>query len=679
VRILAYLYYPFFSQHLAGGVQVSVRTLVRGFLERGHQVRVLCPGNDSRPLFESPGLDLRPVLVEQRAATIRCEDVRHNLREIRRALETVDVVWTVDRLFPLDTPQPTVLSLSALCYANELDALFGLNWDHLVVPSSYVAGVIDSWLHLDLLGSSSRCCSSIAPPLDPIFHPSSDVSRMRSKLGLRRDERCLLFPHRPESDKGHELALRVLQELLSHDRRFHLLVPKPPTSLCLDAPAEAAWIEHVRSEVVRLELQDRVTFHDWIDYADLPEYYSLGECCLCLSTLPETFGMSVVQSIASGTFVVSSGTGALTEAVPSGDAHRVVPDLDPAAVARAVLEGCSDEGLRRARAWIFDKYPPERSIDAYLDCFSATAKLTASSGAGRDRRLHERLIIPPSQRMLTDDSETGASDPEGGVTVVTITRRRPQLLARCMQSIAAQTYQGVLKHLIIVDDCADTIAFLARAQNANHRIHSVLSERRVGESSGPPRLARLRNQAVTLVDTRWIAFLDDDNEYEPSHIDSLVTCAAASRCPAVHSYRQLLYFEGGAYLEPRWPWCRDLKAAEDCYRGLVQHGVLEEGSNVVRDRIDLTPGSRIVMVDTNEWLIRADVLRKIKISDDFSYQDWLDNIAEDEKLIDALLAAHVPIACSGRATVKYYLGGYSNDLNHEYSHSERWIFNGHGS
>ena len=281
---------------------------------------------------------------------------------------------------------------------------------------------------------------------------------------------------------------------------------------------------------------------------------------------------------------------------------------------------------------------------------------------------------------MIDDSEPGTGEPEGGVTVVTITRRRPQLLQRCMQSVAEQTYQGVLKHLIVVDDCAETLAFLARAPHTKPLVRSVLAERRQGEASGPPRLARLRNYAVTLVDTTWIAFLDDDNEYEPSHIDSLVVCAAASHCPAVHSYRQLLYFEGGAYLEPRWPWCREPRRAQEYYRELVQKGVMEEGSNVVRDRIDLTPGpSRIVMVDTSGWLIRTDVLRKNKISDNFSYQDWLDNLAEDEKLIDALLAAQVPIACSGRATVKYYLGGYSNDLNREYPHSEPWIFNGDGT
>jgi glycosyl transferase family 2 len=280
---------------------------------------------------------------------------------------------------------------------------------------------------------------------------------------------------------------------------------------------------------------------------------------------------------------------------------------------------------------------------------------------------------------LSDSSERSASEPNDGVTVLTVTRRRPQLLERCMRSVENQNYQGVLKHLVIIDDCAETMAFLARASHVDRHFRSVLSERQPAESSGPPRLARLRNYAVTLVDTPWTAFLDDDNEYEPGHIASLAACAAASGCPAVHSYRQLLYFEGGAYLEPRWPWCRDPRQGEDYYRVLVQKRVMDVGSNVVRDRVDPTPGpSQIMLVDTNVWLIRTEVLRKVKIPEDFFYQDWLDNIAEDDKLVEALVAARVPVGCSGRATVKYYLGGYSNDLKHEYSHSERWVFNGDG-
>ena len=399
MRILLYAYYPFFGEHLAGGLQVSVRTLVGGFLERGHQVVVLCPERDRRPQldskledpFETPGLEVLPVLREQRAETISPADVSHNLREIRRAAESTDLVWSLDRPFPVRVSQPVVLSLSAVCYENELGALFGLTWDHLVVPSDFVMRLVDNWLPRESSDGDGRGRQAIPPPLDSIFrhperHPGA-AAALRSRLGLPEGRRYLLFPHRPEDGKGHELAVRVLAELLRlgrleshgensarrgyHDGSFHLLIPRPPLSRWMDVAAEANYLRDIEDEAARLGLSDHVTFHDWVDYRDLPAYYSLGECCLFLSRLPESFGLSLVQSIACGTFVVSSGSGALEETVPPGGGHVVVRDPGPGAVARAVLAECPDDELRRGQAWIAETYDPGRIIDAYLDCFVA--------------------------------------------------------------------------------------------------------------------------------------------------------------------------------------------------------------------------------------------------------------------------------------------------------------------
>ena len=281
---------------------------------------------------------------------------------------------------------------------------------------------------------------------------------------------------------------------------------------------------------------------------------------------------------------------------------------------------------------------------------------------------------------MTQESDRGAEKLTEGVTVVTISRRRPELLRRCMRSVESQDYTGTVKHLIVVDDCARTMAFLAQESQRNGNLRCVLAKRAPTESSGPPRLARLRNYAVTLVDTIWIGFLDDDNEYEANHIASLVDHAATTGCPAVHSHRQILCFEGGPFLEQRWPWCRDPKQAEERYRELVEKGVMRRASNVVRDRVDVSPdGSGIMLVDTNVWLIKTEVLLRVKFPDQFSYQDWLDNLAEDDKLVEALVFAGIKIACSEQPSLKYYLGGYSNDLKRQYTHSEPWLFNGHAS
>ena len=374
MKILAYLYYPFFDQHLAGGVQVAVRTLTQGFLKRGHQVRVLCPECNSQPLLGTPGLEVIPVLKEQRTEVMSPADISHNLHQIRMACEGTDLVWSLDRPFPTEIAQPIVLASSAICYTNELDALFGLNWDHLVVPSDYVARVVDSWLPYDSSRPARRGRSCIPPPLDSIFRRRADTTDVRSRLGLRGDRRYLLFPHRPEAGKGHELALKVLEELRRHDRRFHLLVPKPPISSMMDRESEADFIRRIEVEATRLGLRAHVTLHDWIDYPNLPEYYSLGDCCLYLSQLPETFGLALVQSVACETFVVSSGAGALKDTVPPGYANVVVADLDPGTIASAVLAGCSEEEIRRGRALVTERYASDRIVDAYLDCFRRSRK-----------------------------------------------------------------------------------------------------------------------------------------------------------------------------------------------------------------------------------------------------------------------------------------------------------------
>ncbi|HLW79425.1 MAG TPA: glycosyltransferase family 4 protein [Terriglobia bacterium] len=384
MRILVYLYYPLFAEHLAGGLQVSTRSLIAGFIERGHQVRVLCPESDARPLFQAPGLEVLPVLREPRAATIDPADVSHNLNETRRAAEWADVVWSLDRALPAEVARPVMLSLSAVCYENELAALFGLTWDHLVVPSGYVRRLVDDWLPRESPRLGHRGRSSIPPPLDPAFRPQADTTALRSKLGFGfdRDHRYLLFPHRPEAGKGHELALQVLAELLRHDERFHLLIPRPPLSRRIDVASEANYIRRVEGEARRLGLADRVTFHDWVVYSDLPAYYSIGERCLFLSRLPEGFGLSLVQSIACGTPVVSSGMGALRETVPPGLGHIIAPSSDPAAVAQAVLTGCPESELRRGQEWVGEAYGSARIVGAYLDCFAAAAR---SRDTGRAR------------------------------------------------------------------------------------------------------------------------------------------------------------------------------------------------------------------------------------------------------------------------------------------------------
>jgi glycosyltransferase involved in cell wall biosynthesis len=255
----------------------------------------------------------------------------------------------------------------------------------------------------------------------------------------------------------------------------------------------------------------------------------------------------------------------------------------------------------------------------------------------------------------------------GSVTVVTITRGRPALLQRCVGSVRKQDLVPRAFHFIVADDCRAA----HRAMVPDSHTRMIVVPRTAGEVSGPSRLARLRNLAARLVTTEWIAFLDDDCEYERDHLSSLVRCATEAPVDAVYSYRQLLRADGDPFLERRWPWCRDPQQAMAKYEELEGLGVVQSGSHVIRDGIDRA--KNLWTVDTNEWLISTRWLVAHPIAQTYGEAEWAAVVTEDEKLLYTMHSAGARIASTRRPTVRYYLGGYSNDFEARTSGTERWV------
>ena len=259
------------------------------------------------------------------------------------------------------------------------------------------------------------------------------------------------------------------------------------------------------------------------------------------------------------------------------------------------------------------------------------------------------------------------------ITVLTVSRGRPQLLLRAIRSVQQQDYSGEIHHLVVVDDDPQTVAVLKKQNLSSINFKWISKLRAAATASGPHHLAALRNLAVQTAKTKWITFLDDDNEYEAHHLSKLMECAHKNACPAVHSWMQILHFDGTPYLEQRWPWCRDRAEGATRYQEFIKRGVLSAGSNVVKDSIHNLPYR---CVDTSEWMIQRDLLLKNPISTLFTREDFLANKAEDDKLLLGLLAAKVPIVCNEVVSLRYYLGGYSTNHDGTHKHSETWKWEG---
>lgn len=105
-------------------------------------------------------------------------------------------------------------------------------------------------------------------------------------------------------------------------------------------------------------------------------------------------------------------------------------------------------------------------------------------------------------------------------TVIVPTHNRPALLQRTLQSLIAQTYTDFT--VIVVDDSASYVPPYAELAQLRGRYHYLIR-------SGTPGPATSRNMALSLAQSRYVMFLDDDDTLQPTHLASLAAQLSATQ------------------------------------------------------------------------------------------------------------------------------------------------------
>jgi hypothetical protein len=168
------------------------------------------------------------------------------------------------------------------------------------------------------------------------------------------------------------------------------------------------------------------------------------------------------------------------------------------------------------------------------------------------------------------------------------------------------------------------------------------------------RLATLRQMYVEHAQADYVAFLDDDNVWEPDHLASLLELARQGY-PAVHSWRRLIDVSGAPVTVDRFPWLPPGEEADARYAELADLGVIDPASDVIQDRVD----DKLTMVDIGEWLFDVRLLGILRFSRPRTDAELAARIGEDDVILEQLVRMGTPIACTRRPTLWYRLGGMS--------------------
>ncbi|MGZ4526222.1 MAG: glycosyltransferase family 2 protein [Mycobacterium sp.] len=240
------------------------------------------------------------------------------------------------------------------------------------------------------------------------------------------------------------------------------------------------------------------------------------------------------------------------------------------------------------------------------------------------------------------------------ITVLTVTRR-PQHAPRYIESIAAQDFDGIVRHIVVVDGDPQ-VRQVIDDEEPPYPLEVIFVPRSASDADGPARLAVLRNLAAKAAGAGFVAFHDDDNTWEADHLSSLWQTRIDEGADTVHSERKVFESSGEPCLRPEFPWGRDVATRRAIYAYCLEAGIMERGSNVMHDRFEM----RFTWIDLGEWLFPSAFLIEHPFQERYTAWDWYNISVEDRELPRAIYESGLRVASTRKATLNYYLGGYTN-------------------
>ena len=122
-----------------------------------------------------------------------------------------------------------------------------------------------------------------------------NLATLRSKLGIKEDEKMLLSLSRISYEKNIQAVLAAFAQVLKEEDKVKLVVA-----------GDGPYLGSLKEQAVQLQIQDQVIFTGMIAPSETALYYKAADFFISAST-SETQGLTYLESLASGTPVIAHG------------------------------------------------------------------------------------------------------------------------------------------------------------------------------------------------------------------------------------------------------------------------------------------------------------------------------------------------------------------------------------
>lgn len=218
----------------------------------------------------------------------------------------------------------------------------------------------------------------IPPGVDTSHFYPIPADEAKQVIGLKPDDRMVLFVGRIEALKGVDTLIRAMSCLKVRDvhRPVHLaIIGGEPDANPHEMSIEMARLQKLCDELC---LGQMVVFLGKRGQDTLPYYYSAAEVVV-MPSLYESFGMVALEAMACGTPVIASEVGGLGFLVQDGETGFTVPDGEPDKLCEKLSLLLGDPHLRqtmgRRAAEYALSYDWEKIATQIVDVYESLVKV----------------------------------------------------------------------------------------------------------------------------------------------------------------------------------------------------------------------------------------------------------------------------------------------------------------
>jgi len=327
-----------------GGVNNHIASLEEHFTRMGHEVKIIAPSSKPKKTQEKGSAIVigKPVPIHASGSVVRSPVSPMLLfsDRIRKILEQekFDVVHIHEPLMP-------ALAISVLHHA---EGVLIVGTFHASRSNSFGYTIwkplLKKWMaKLDGKIAVSKAAMEFINryfPGDYVIIPNGiDLERFSDKakpVEQYRDGKLnILFVGRLEKRKGFKYLLGAYERVKKQFPQCRLIVVSPPGGLC----------QKYEKLATKRNLKD-VVFPGYVSFEDLPRYYNTADIFCSPATGWESFGMVLMEAMATGKPIVASDIPGYAGLISHGVEGLLVKPRDEKALASALMSLLRDKSMR---------------------------------------------------------------------------------------------------------------------------------------------------------------------------------------------------------------------------------------------------------------------------------------------------------------------------------------------